>query len=203
MAYGSSEGSSERVAAFEDNPKFGRGLGGPRRDGNMLFGRIPKGEDGATRFEVPAIADGTVIPGSFGRIGEDGLAIWERAGEADRGILAGEPGLANREIPETAGLAGRGEVGESERMPVPARRDTCAGCAGVCGTSLPGLLGPATRRRRSSSCVLSFDDNGPTSDQTFSPIKEYTSLRADRADLRTAESLSAIIEPKTGKALLG
>jgi hypothetical protein len=48
MAYGSSEGSSGRVAAFEDNPKFGRGLGGPRRDGNMLFGRILKGEDGAT-----------------------------------------------------------------------------------------------------------------------------------------------------------
>jgi hypothetical protein len=122
---------------------------------------------------VLAIADGTVIPGSFGRIGENGLAIWEGAEVADSGVLAGELGLANWEIPETAG---RGEVGESERMPVPARQDICTGCAGVCGTGLPGQLGPATRRRRSSSCVLSFDDNGPTSDQTFSPIKEYTSL---------------------------
>jgi hypothetical protein len=116
------------------------------------------------------------MPGSFGRIGEDGLAIWEGAGVADRGVLAGEPGLANREIPETADLAGHGEVGESERMPVPARQGICARCAGVCGTGLPGQLGPATQRRRSSSCVLSFDDNSPTSDQTFSPINEYTSL---------------------------
>jgi len=100
--------------------------------------------------------------------------MWEGAGEAERNVLEGEPGLAIREILGTAGLAGRAAVdreGESGRVPA-AKRDICADCTGVCGSGLPGLLGPATRRRRSSSCVLSFGDNGPTSDQTFSPIKE-------------------------------
>jgi len=153
-------------------------LGGPRRDGKKLFGRRPEGEEGAAGPEEPAVADGMAMPnwpGSLGRIGEEGLPICEETGEADRNVLEGEPGPAIREIPETAGLPGRGAVnreGESGRELVVAKRDICAGCTGVCGSGFPGLLGPATRRRRSSSCVLSFDDNGPTRDQTFSPIKE-------------------------------
>ena len=167
---------------MEGNPeKFGRGLGGPRRDGKKLFGRRLKGEDGAGRPEEPAVADGIVMPdepGSFGRIGEEGLPIWDGTGEADRTVVAGEPGLTTREMPEIAGLPGRGVInreGESGRAPAAAKRKTCAVCAdctGLCGSDLPGLLGPATRRRRSSSCVLSFGGSGPTSDQTFSPIKE-------------------------------
>jgi hypothetical protein len=43
---------------------------------------------------------------------------------------------------------------------------------------LPGLLGPATRRNRSSNCVWSFGDNVPTSVQTFSPTKAYASLKS-------------------------
>lgn len=159
---------------------FGRGLGGPRRDGKKLFGRKPKGEDGAGRLEEPAVVDGMEMLdwlGIFGRIGEEGRPIWEGAGEADRNVLEGEPGLAIREILGIAGLAGlagrsvANREGESGRVPA-AKRDICADCTGVCGSGLPGLLGPATRRRRSSSCVLSFGDNGPTSDQTFSPINE-------------------------------
>lgn len=108
-------------------------------------------------------------------MGEEGLPIWDGTGEAERTVLGGEPGLAIREIPEKAGLPERGVVnreGESGRALSAAKREICAGCTGVCGSGLPGLLGPATRRRRSSSCVLSFDDNDPTSDQTFSPTKE-------------------------------
>jgi hypothetical protein len=51
---------------------------------------------------------------------------------------------------------------------------TGAGEAGLVLRS--GALGPATRRRRSSSCVLSFGDMFPTMPQIDSPTRVYASL---------------------------
>jgi hypothetical protein len=88
-----------------------------------------------------------------------------------------EEGRTRREAPGIAGLAGRG-------MPLVERPEGEAGrpipdvslvvCAGgiedaVADFGVGGVLGPATRRRRSSSCVLSFGVRGPTRDQIFSP----------------------------------
>lgn len=81
---------------------------------------------------------------------------------------------------------------------------------------------PGTRRRRSSSCVLSFGDICPTIDQIFSPTSTYpslyntselkeiwqktiynTDLSTRSADFRTVGSLSEIMLAITGKAFAG
>lgn len=43
-------------------------------------------------------------------------------------------------------------------------------------SALSALAAPGTRRRRSSSCVLSFGDICPTIVQIFSPTRTYPSL---------------------------
>ncbi|KAF8146243.1 hypothetical protein K438DRAFT_526866 [Mycena galopus ATCC 62051] len=95
-----------------------------------------------------------------------------RTGEPARGRFKGTgTGDAERRGFILAGLAGRGmppflEVvtGEPGRGIPAARRLTWAGGAGV-----SPLLGPGTRRNRSSSWVLSLGDSGPTRRvQTFS-----------------------------------
>ena len=127
--------------------KLGRAFGAPKREGSILLGLpIAEGEGGAVSPEEP---------GSRGfRAGEAGRATFA-AGDADRKVAAGDAERASLEVPATAGLPGRGipptrEVvaGEPGRaMPV-CRRVIWAGGA---GTSFFRLLGPATRRRRSSS----------------------------------------------------
>ena len=109
--------------------------------------------------------------------------VCNNAGETDRNGPPGEPGRAMRDIMEAAGLAGRGipptfpTDGDSGRELAFTSRATCGGGAGVWCSSLAGLLGPATRRRRSSSCVLSLGERGPTKVHTFSPTSTYASLR--------------------------
>ncbi len=56
--------------------------------------------------------------------------------------------------------------------------------AGAGALSVFSALGaPGTRRRRSSSCVLSFGDICPTIDQIFSPTSTYPSLNI-KSELR-------------------
>lgn len=157
----------------------------------MLLGRKPEAEviDGIPEVTV---ADGTVTPEGLGSLeaprgGEDARpVVCNGAGEADRNDRPGEPGRAMRDIVEAAGLVGRGippafpTDGDSGREPAFASRDTCGGGAGVWCSGLAGLLGPATRRRRSSSCVLSLGERGPTKVHTFSPTSTYASLWTTR-----------------------
>lgn len=104
------------------------------------------------------------------------------AGETDRNDRPGDPGRAMRDIVEAVGLVGRSipptfpRDGDAGREPTFASRATCEGGAGVWCSGLAGLLGPATRRRRSSSCVLSLGERGPTKVHTFSPTSTYASL---------------------------
>ena len=89
-------------------------------------------------------------------------------GDTDRMVLEGDAGRANREVVD--GVVGRGIP--SDR--IEARDSGRRGPIGVRGDetfSLSGLfkLGPGTRRSRSSSWVLSFEERGPTSDHIFSP----------------------------------
>ena len=106
------------------------------------------------------------------RRGDSGRAC-EGTGEAVLSVFAGEAGRAIREAAVIDGLAGLGTFA--------VRRATPLGAAVAMGGSsvLPSELGPGTRRNRSSSCVLSLDDKGPTRDHTFSPTREYASLRYD------------------------
>jgi hypothetical protein len=94
--------------------------------------------------------------------GETGRVTFDAAGDEDLTVLAGELGREDLAIPDTEGLAGRGTP--------PTRRATWAGGAGVSG--FVGLLGPATRRSRSSNCVLSLGESDPTRDHIFSPTSE-------------------------------
>ena len=189
--YGSSEGSSVgRMAALVDNAGTeGRvtDRGCAKREGSMLLGRKPDADvtDGIPEVLV---ADGAVTPEGLGSLevprgGEDSRpTVCDGAGETDRNERLGEPGRAMRDVVEAAGLAGRGippnfpTDGDSGREPMFASRATCGGGAGVWCSGLTGLLGPATRRRRSSSCVLSLGERAPTKDHTFSPTSTYTSL---------------------------
>jgi hypothetical protein len=151
----------------------------------MLLGREPVG-DATVGIAEEVPVGGTVMakgPGNLEtRGGEDGRAVCDAAGDADLNVREGEPGRAMRDIVDAAGLAGRGippdfpTDGDSGREPPLARRVTRAGCAGVWYSDLAGLLGPETRRRRSSSCVLSFGESGPTNVHTFSPTNAYASL---------------------------
>lgn len=174
--YGSSTtGALSRTGgAYEPCRLPGRARGAPNRDGIKDFGRpIPLGEVGPGNCE-PVEGARTVRAGDAGRP----LLLLEGAGDEDRAGFAGEAGRARREADKTAGLAGRArppirEAGPGAGDPdlgIPeTRRVTWAGCKGTSARS--GLLGPATRRRRSSSCVLSLGDNLLTSDQIFSPTR--------------------------------
>lgn len=162
---------------MDDNAeKFGRALGAPKREGNRLFGRpIPDGDEGAAK------PDG---PGSLEfRAGEAGRAIFD-IGDADLTVVAGDDGRANLDMPATEGLPGRGippmrevPAGEAGRPLPDCKRVIWEGGA---VTSLGSAwLGPDTRRRRSSNCVLSLGDSGPTRDHTFSPTSAYPSLNSN------------------------
>ena len=128
--------------------------GRPSRDGpgSKLLGLGLPGEVGS------AEAGGSIPDG---RIGDSGRG-WENAGEADRTGMAGDAGRANRETAATDGLAGLGPLAVRRVMP---------GAGMEVGSTFPCELGPGTRRSRSSSCVLSFDDSWPTRDHTFSPTR--------------------------------
>lgn len=154
---------------MDDNvEKLGRDLGAPKREGSILFGLpMPDGDDGAGSPDGPGRREFRA-----GEAALAGLVI----GDADLKVAPGEAGRANFENPATEGLSGRAippirdkAAGEPGRTALACKRVICAGGA---ATSLCSrLLGPATRRRRSSNCVLSFGDNGPTSDHTFSPTR--------------------------------
>lgn len=110
------------------------------------------------------------------RAGDAERAIPDGTGELD--LPDGELGRARREGAARAGLEDRGMppirdagpgTGDPERGIPVINRVTCDGGAGVSPRS--GLLGPATRRSRSSNCVLSFGDKWPTKDQIFSPTR--------------------------------
>lgn len=137
------------------------GRGRPNREGSILRGLSLFGEEGAAE-EGGAAA---------GRNGDSGRAAGP--GEADRTTFAGDCGRPRREIPETEGLAGLGTPATSRETAIFA----IAGAAA--GSALPWVLGPGTRRSRSSSWVLSLEDKGPTKDQTFSPTREYASLESN------------------------
>lgn len=92
-------------------------------------------------------------------------------------------------------------AGEFDLGPKVASLDTWATGAGA--SPLSGVLGPATRRSRSSSWVLSLGESGPTICQIFSPTRTYPSLSAAREDFLTFGSLSEIAVAITGKALPG
>lgn len=153
----------------------------------MLLGRKPDADviDG---IPDALVADGAVTPKGpssleVPRDGEDNRpVVCKGAGETDRNDRLGEPGRAMRDVVEAAGLAGRRipptfpTDGDSGREPTLVSRATCEGGAGVWCSGLTGLLGPATRRRRSSSCVLSLGERTPTKVHTFSPTSTYTSL---------------------------
>lgn len=188
--YGSSDGSSAgRIAALVDNARAAvraADLGCAKREGSMLLGRKPDAEtDGIPEVPVADSADILDGPGNLEtpRDGEADRAVFcTDVGETDRNNRPGEPGGAMRDAVEAAGLWGRGipptlpTDGDSGREPAFTNRVTCAGGAGVWCSGLVGLLGPATRRRRSSSCVLSLGERGPTNVQTFSPTSTYNSL---------------------------
>lgn len=105
-------------------------------------------------------------------VGPDAPAWEVPEGTPDGRTREGEEGRARREGPVTAGEAGRGippmPLNRELGLGTPeARREAGPGVEDVGGaeTALSGvspLLGPATRRNRSSSCVLSLGDKGPT-----------------------------------------
>ena len=106
------------------------------------------------------------------RVGESDREIVGEVGDVDLTVRAGEAGRASREMAATDGLAALGgppprAIVPGRAMP-PATRETAGGVATVVEPSW--VLGPETRRRRSSSWVLSFGGKGPTNVQTFSPI---------------------------------
>ena len=136
------------------------GRGRPSRDGNMLRGLVFPGE---------VATDVVVGLNPAWRRGDSGL-VCEGTGEAVLSVFAGDTGRAIREVAVMEGLA------DLEAWAV--RRVTPLGATGG-GSVFPWELGPGTRRNRSSSCVLSFGDRGPTRDHTFSPTREYASLRYD------------------------
>lgn len=139
------------------------GRGRPSREGNMLRGLAFPGE------VVTDVMAGLDPPR---RRGVSGRAC-EGTGEAVLSAFAGDAGRAIREAAVIDGLAGLGALAVRRTTPLGAT-DATGG-----GSVLPWELGPATRRKRSSSCVLSLDDKGPTRDHTFSPTKEYASLGHD------------------------
>jgi hypothetical protein len=103
------------------------------------------------------------------RRGDSGR-VCEGTGEAVLSVFAGEAGRAIRDAAVIDGLADLGALA--------VRRATPLGAMGG-GSVFPWELGPGTRRNRSSSCVLSLGDRGPTRDHTFSPTREYASLGYD------------------------
>ena len=105
-----------------------------------------------------------------GRRGDSGRTC-EGTGEAVLSVFAGDAGRAIREVATIDGLADLGVWVD--------KRVTPLGATGG-GSVFPWELGPGTRRNRSSSCVLSLDDKGPTRDHTFSPTREYASLEYDQ-----------------------
>jgi hypothetical protein len=133
------------------------GRGRPSRDGNILRGLAFPGE----------VATG-IVPGlePVGQRGDSGRTC-EGTGDAVLSVFAGDAGRATREVDAIDGLADLGVWAD--------RRATPLGVTGG-GSVFPWELGPGTRRNRSSSCVLSLGDRGPTRDHTFSPTREYASL---------------------------
>ena len=140
-----------------------RGLGGPNLEGRRLLPRL----------------GGEVGPGRC----EPGRAIPDNAGDIAL-AAGGELGRASRDGAATDGLEGRGRPpgrdelvdGEAGRARPDVKRVTWEGGAGArlsCGSE---ELGPATLRRRSSSCVLSFGESGPTRVHIFSPTNKKISL---------------------------
>lgn len=136
---------------------------------------------------MPEGDEGTASPDGPGsrefRAGEAGRPAFD-VGDADLSVAAGDDGRANLELPVTEGLPGRGippmrelAAGEPGRAMPDCKRDIWEGGAEISLASV--VLGPATRRRRSSSCVLSLGDRGPTRDHTFSPTRAYPSLYLD------------------------
>ena len=139
---------------------------------------MPLGEEGAASWDCDSGFPNLFVAAA----GEVGWAMPDGVGDAVLGAYEGEIGRARRDTGATAGLPDRGipprreamlGAGDAERAVELANLDAC-----VTGTSaLSGELGPATRRKRSSSCVLSFGDSVPTSCQIFSPTKTYPSLQ--------------------------
>jgi hypothetical protein len=121
---------------------------------------MPVGDVGTTEAALPA----------RGLTGDSGCETDPGAGEAERRPRAGDAGRANL---ERAGLPGLAVAAFNRATPAGAGPEAGAGSCLSCE-----LLGPGTRRNRSSSCVLSLLERGPTRVQTFSPTKEYTSLEA-------------------------
>ena len=91
------------------------------------------------------------------------------AGDADRTVLEGDTGRANREV-LVDGVVERGIPNDLIEAWDSGRRGP-VGVRGDIVLSLSGLfkLGPGTRRSRSSSWVLSFGEREPTSGHIFSP----------------------------------
>lgn len=163
-----------RAGMLDDKPeKLGRALGAPNREGSRLFGRpMPEGEEEAGSPGGPRI---------FALRAGDAEPVIFDAGDAGLIVPAGDDDRASLDTPATEGLVERGippilelTAGEPGRAMPDCKRVTWDGGAGA--PLACGALGPVTRRRRSSSCVLSLDDNGPTNFHTCSPTREYPSL---------------------------
>lgn len=106
--------------------------------------------------------------------GEAARAISDGAGDADRTVLEGDAGWTNR---EADGVMERGIPNDLAEAWDSGRRGP-VGVRGDATFSLSGLLelGPGTRRSRSSSWVLSFEEREPTSGHILSPTWTYASL---------------------------
>jgi len=120
---------------------FDRGFGTPKREGSADFGRPIA--DGVARWEGPAILDA--------RTGEAARPMLDGAGDADRMVLEGDAGRANREV-VVDGVVERGIPNDLIEAWDSGRRGP-VGVRGDVTFSLSGLfeLGPGTRRSRSSS----------------------------------------------------
>lgn len=179
-----SEGVSSSVRVFTvwDVAAENAARGRPSLEGRRLFGR-------AMSFGEPE--EGLSSNGDRCDVctGDSDRLTLEIVGDPERIVWAGEVGRASRELPAAAdGLAGlgrvviRGTAGEPGLVTPAVKRATAGAMAEEAAGSdavscFSWKLGPGTRRRRSSSCVLSFEGSGPTRDQTFSPTRVYPSLQ--------------------------
>ena len=153
-------GASSGIVGFAYDGRFVRGL--PKREGpgSKLFGRpMPLGDVGVA-FETLGAGEaerGPADTGDVGRVNRDD------GGFEGLGALAMLPRRVRTDGPKE-GDADRG-------MPQAPASLEIFGFGAASGSGFSWLLGPATRLRRSSSCVLSLGDKGPTYCQTFSPTR--------------------------------
>jgi hypothetical protein len=128
-------------------------MGAPSREGKKLFGLAVIGDVGAGNPELLG-ARGRVAAAA--RIGELARPDCDTVGDSDRVGWEGEDGRPKRAKPVVASAPGRGIPpsrgfvnGEAGREVSEEIRPTPPAGAGL--LPLSGLLGPATRRSRSSS----------------------------------------------------